>query len=103
MQGVAGQGNPNPASLFTNHRVAKIGGVYYDASAGVSHPSLAALESAAIAGYFIVESGEADEADYGVSFNGDADATDEAVPVWRFLFLPNLEGNQLVEWDLFDH
>lgn len=51
--GLAGQCNPNPASLFQRHQVVKIGGIYYDPSYGVTYTSLSDFRTKAIDGWAV--------------------------------------------------
>jgi hypothetical protein len=53
VKGVAGQGNDNPASLFTTHVVAFINGTYYDPSYGRTYTSLNDMQQKIIAGFFV--------------------------------------------------
>lgn len=42
--GVWGVCNPNPASFFNNHQIAKIDGIYYDACYGLTYSSIAEIK-----------------------------------------------------------
>ncbi len=59
--GVPGQSNANPASLFNNHRVAKltVNGTsqYYDPSYGATHATLSDIDLNAIDGYISFQLG----------------------------------------------
>jgi uncharacterized membrane protein len=50
--GIPGQNSANPASLFGNHQIAEINGIYYDSSYGVTYNSLLQMDSQSIAGFF---------------------------------------------------
>jgi hypothetical protein len=50
--GIPGQNSANPASLFNNHQIAEINGIYYDPSYGVTYNSLLQMDSQSIAGFF---------------------------------------------------
>lgn len=94
--GVAGQGNPNPASLFNNHQV-MVSGEYYDPSYGVKRASLADIDDGAISGFYKVDQVLLNEAVYNLDFNQDGDKVDTAVPAFVFLFRKNPAGNDLNE------
>jgi hypothetical protein len=57
MTGSKGSCNPNPPSLFNNHQLAKIDGVYYDPSYGVKYSSLAQAKVVALDGWGMIYSG----------------------------------------------
>lgn len=94
--GVAGQGNSNPASLFNNHQV-MVSGEYYDPSYGVKRASLAEIDDNAIAGFYIFDQIPLNEVDYNLDLNQDGDKVDIAVPTAVFLFRKNPAGNDLIE------
>jgi hypothetical protein len=50
--GIPGQNSANPASLFNNHQIAEINGVYYDASYGVTYGNLLQMDIQSIAGFY---------------------------------------------------
>mgnify|MGYP000411580067 CR=1 FL=1 len=95
--GVPGQGTVDPASLFNNHQVVKIAGVYFDPSYGEVYGSLGAIDSGAVAAHYkVVVDLEVSESAIGVDLNADGD-TDDTVPVPAFLVDTNPLGNQLQE------
>jgi hypothetical protein len=94
--GIAGQGTSNPASLFGNHQV-MISGEYYDPSYGLKHANLAAIDAAAIDGYFVVRAVPLDEVTYGLDLNSDGDVTDLGVPTACFLFRKNTAALEITE------
>ena len=75
--GLPGQGeNSNPASIFKNHQVALLNGVYYDPSYGKKYNSLTEFENQAISRYSFNNYEVFSEADYDTDFNGDGDKDD---------------------------
>jgi hypothetical protein len=94
--GIPGQGNPNPASLFNNHQV-MVSGEYYDPSYGVKRPTLADIDSNAIAGFYKVAEILLNENSYNLDLNQDGDKVDTSVPTYVFLFRKNPTGNNLSE------
>lgn len=99
MAGVAGQGNSNPTSLFSNHQVVKFGtpSVYYDSSYGVTYSSLADIDQNAVDGYWAVGTLAVDEPTVGLDLNGNGNSSDAQVPTFVYVFKENAPGNQLVE------
>ena len=55
MPGAAGQNIADPLSLFFNHAMIKIGGVYYDPSYGKTYASRQAWEDQAVAGFMVFD------------------------------------------------
>lgn len=94
--GIPGQGNPNPASLFNNHQVV-MSGEYYDPSYGVKRATLADIDSNAIAGFYKFAQIPLNEADYNLDLNQDGDKMDAGVLTYVFLFRKNPAGNDLSE------
>jgi hypothetical protein len=98
--GIPGQGNGNPASLFNNHQVV-IAGEYYDPSYGLKHASLAALDDNAIDGFYVLTSLPVDESSVNLDLNGDGDGdgdqTDQDIPTGVFVFRKNTSGLDLAE------
>jgi hypothetical protein len=94
--GIAGQGNPNPASLFNNHQV-MVSGEYYDPSYGIKRASLADIDNGSIAGFYKVDQILLNEAAYNLDLNQDGDKVDTGVPTFVFLFRKNPAGNDLNE------
>ncbi len=77
--GIPGQGNPNPASLFSNHQVV-ISGQYYDPSYGLKHASLEEIDDNAIDGFYRGPGLlPVDEPAVNLDLNGDGDKTDLGV------------------------
>jgi len=95
--GVAGQGNANPASLFGNHQVVKLGTQYHDPSYGLQYSSFADIDTGAIAGYYKVTDLVLDETVLHVDLNNNGNQTDTAVNKLVVLFKKNPAGNQMVE------
>jgi hypothetical protein len=96
--GVPGQSNANPASLFNNHQIVKVGGQYYDPSYGIVYLSLGDIDASAIAGYYRQGIWPVDEPDVGLDLNGNGTMTDLAVDTPVYVFQNNPAGNQLVEY-----
>ena len=86
--GIAGQGNPNPASLFGNHQVV-LDGQYYDPSYGQKFASLKDIDDNAIEAYFLTASVPLDESSFNLDLNGDGDKTDVGVQTNVFLIRKN--------------
>ena len=74
-----------------------ISGEYYDPSYGAKHANLAAIDAAAIDGYFVVRALPLDEAVYGLDLNSDGDMTDAGVPTACFLFRKNTAALDITE------
>ena len=51
MIGVAGQNNPNPFSIFSDHAVVNIQGISYDPSYGIKASTLEEWENTSLAGF----------------------------------------------------
>jgi hypothetical protein len=81
--GIAGQGNPNPASLFGNHQVV-LDGQYYDPSYGQKFASLKDIDDNALY-----------ESSFNLDLNGDGDKTDVGVQTNVFLIRKNPAGLDL--------
>ena len=94
--GIPGQGNPNPASLFGNHQVV-IDGQYYDPSYGKKFASLKDIDDNAIDGYFRVVPAAINEPDFNLDLNGDGDKIDMGVQINVFLIRKNPAGMDLIE------
>ncbi len=94
--GIPGQGNPNPASLFGNHQVV-IDGQYYDPSYGKKFASLKDIDDNTIDGYFRVVPAAINEPDFNLDLNGDGDKTDMGVQINVFLIRKNPAGLDLIE------
>ncbi|MFA5780111.1 MAG: hypothetical protein WC947_08225 [Elusimicrobiota bacterium] len=93
--GISGQGpNANPASLFTNHKMTKFDGKYYDPSYGVTYNTNEEFEDGAIDAYFIHKlNWPVDEPAVNLDLNGDGDKTDVGVEIEVFLMKKNPPGN----------
>lgn len=74
--GIPGQGTANPASLFGNHQIVKLDGIYYDPSYGVTYANFAAIKGAAIDGFILVGQLAVNEAAVNLDLNGDGDKVD---------------------------
>ncbi len=100
--GIPGQGNPNPASLFSNHQVV-IAGEYYDPSYGIKHANLQAIDDNSIDGFFV---GPAlhpiDEPAVDLDLNDDGDKVDIGVNTRIMIFRKNSSGLDLTE-QIFDY
>ena len=95
--GVPGQGNGNPASIFNNHQV-MILGEYYDPSYGVIHASISSMDDNYIDGYYSGPgSFPLDEPKVNLDLNGDGDMLDLAVSTNCLLFKKNPTGLDLKE------
>ena len=54
--GTAGQGNPDPPSIFLNHFIVKWSGQFYDPSyGGPAYPTQEAWENGSLAGFFYID------------------------------------------------
>jgi transglutaminase-like putative cysteine protease len=95
--GIPGQGTANPASLFNNHQMAKIGGTYYDPSYGMTFSSVTDIDDSAIDGHFQQGLLPVDEPAVGLDLNGDGDMVDLAVDTVVLVVKQNPAGNDLVE------
>ena len=94
--GIAGQGNSNPASLFNNHQV-MVSGQYYDPSYGKIYASLEEIDSNSIAGFYKLDVLPLNETKYDLDLNLDGDKVDINVLTYVFLFRKNPSGNNLSE------
>ncbi len=95
--GLPGQGTPNPASLFSNHQVVKLGTQYYDPSYGAMYTSLADIDNLAIDGYWKNLIMDIDESVIVEDLNNDGDMVDVFLNVSVKVFQVNQAGNQLKE------
>jgi hypothetical protein len=95
--GIPGQGNPNPASMFNNHQVV-ISGEYYDPSYGVKYQSLDDIDDTAIAGYYLGPVlYPVDEPVVDLDLNGNGNKTDLQIDTPVILFRKNPVGLDLHE------
>jgi hypothetical protein len=98
--GIPGQGNPNPASLFSNHQVV-ISGEYYDPSYGLRHANLQEIDDNAIDGFY-KGPGQlpVDEPVVNQDLNGDGDKVDLGVITTAIIFRANPPGLDIKETKL---
>ena len=87
--GIPGQNNPNPASDFCYHEIARInldGGVYayFDPSYGVKYNSHSEIKNT-IEGFYIL----------GLSLEED-EVNGEVITVWPFYFRKNIDGSSIL-------
>lgn len=82
LPGLPGQGSANPASLFGNHKLVKLGPGYYDPSYGKSYTSLQDFEDNAIEG--IVAPGRLPETTVGFDVDGIGGIGNNLVLVFAF-------------------
>ena len=87
-EGISGQGNSNPASLFDFHWVVRLNGKYYDPSYGVKYDELQDIDNA-IAGFWQNGYYEMDEQEVNADLNGDGDTDDTNVSVFVYLIKKN--------------
>lgn len=103
--GVPGQGTANPASLFGNHQVARINGVYYDPSYGKTYNSLGQFDDEAVAGHYAIPASNdpwpVNEQQVNLDLDGNGQIEDVLVDIQSpdivFLIQDNPTGNQLEE------
>ena len=88
--GIQGQGNTNPASMFNNHQVV-ISGQYYDPSYGIKYANMQEIDDS-IDGFYIQGDGAFDEPTVNVDLNVDGDVNDLGVMVYYRLFRKNPPG-----------
>lgn len=93
--GVSGHSSADPASLFGNHKVVEIDGVFYDPSYGNSFTSLQAFENNSVVGYMTM--GDLSEVDTGFDFNGGGLSPNFRFNV--FLFRKKVEGQIGLEFE----
>lgn len=107
MTGLSGQSTSDPASLFVNHKIIKIGTTLYDPSYGERYDTggatgnamLASIDSAidcfALAWLDAGPRIDVNELSVGLDLNDDGFVTDTWVPVPSFAIKSNPPGNQL--------
>jgi hypothetical protein len=91
--GVPGQSNANPASLFNNHQVV-VSGECYDPSYGIKRASLADIDRDAIAGFYKLARIPLNEADYNLDLNQDGDEEDTEILTYVFIVSKETSGEQ---------
>lgn len=79
--GISGQTALNPASMFSTHIMAFIGGIYYDPSYGNTYPSIEAFKNNALAGWYYSGSGNETEIEMDVNGNGILDTA----PIYNYM------------------
>ena len=79
--GVKGQHAQNPSSLFNNHQIILIDGVYYDPSYGLKYNTIDEIRTVALSGW--ANRTTSNEAAEGIDVNGDS-ALSAGVSAYRF-------------------
>ncbi|MCL4720091.1 MAG: hypothetical protein KJ057_16610 [Phycisphaerae bacterium] len=97
--GITGQGQANPASLFEFHQIVFINNKYYDPSYGVEYNSILEMDDNAIASHYIADFGVVRcETDFDCDMDGDGIMESNECRISDYYsFQPNPSGNQLVE------
>jgi hypothetical protein len=106
--GIPGQKNANPASMFGNHQMTLIQSEYRDPSYGAVFAGAddveraTAVDDGAITGYYIYEERKGNEADLDIDLNDNNNKTDMNVVYYVMLIRRNLTGqNDLIRNPLY--
>jgi hypothetical protein len=94
--GLPGQNNNNPASVFNNHQVVYINGIYYDPSMGIMHASIEAMDDTAIDGFLFPKNENLNETSLGIDLDGDGATTSTSVQTFFYSIRKNPSGTNII-------
>jgi hypothetical protein len=83
-----GQGMTDPASIFNNHQIDYIDGVYYDPSYGVTYSSITDFSAKSVAGFY-QEASSVVETRLGIDLNGDGKLSNQPLPYGAYFIRKN--------------